>query len=721
MEIKIYIEKMASVQAVLLDFLENEGSDEENYANLTKKIRESSIRKDKAALKSFLYLLANISQNHNKTANFYGKIFQILLEFRAEIKSFFSNFQIFCVFKRCKAVLLFLMQNQIMDVKKAFVRAILSEKYAGMKYPLFFFPEIRALLSEDQAMCYEGQLPDDFDEKRKVGENESVVCQLIRSDSIGEFISYVSRTNISINSRIAPSIFETNCFLLKKSPTLIEYSAFFGSVQVFRYLKLNGAKFDDSLRVYAVHGYCPEIIQTLNAKIQFSSIFQRLVRESIKCHHNSIADYLQNNLSGEEAPAHEKCSFSSKMLEAGIKYRNYAHIRSDAFNSSSVAGLFEHDHPDIIKILLDAGKLNANGLLPNRETPLHAAARLNFPEIIEILLSLPSAQIDEKSFSKTTIDRISIPNGVETIGMLAFCECQNLKRVFIPESVKKIEMNAFDKCAALTELDVPSSVAEIEASAFINCIALRRISLPSSLTRISDYAFYGCASLTQVVIPPCVESIEFSAFERCASLVHITVPPSVRSIKRFAFLSCTSLEAVELPDSVTEIGSSAFEKCSSLKQIRIPPLVTEVGEYTFNCCVSLESVTLSESLSAIRKSAFSGCTSLRQIAIPPSVSLIGNSAFRSCKSLGHVELPAAMTAVSNCLFKDCSQLKKVEIPPSVTIIGHCAFQCCTSLCEVEIPPAVAKIASSAFDGCKSLPPGSVPSRLFSDERECAVC
>lgn len=184
----------------------------------------------------------------------------------------------------------------------------MSERYEGMKYPLFFFPEIRALLCEDQAEQYAGQLPDGFDEKRRVGENESAVCELIRSDSIGELISYVSRTNASVNTRIAPSTLETNSLLLKKSPALIEYSAFFGSVQVFRHLKLNGARLDDSLRVYAVHGYCPETVQALNATISFSSISQRPVRESIKCRRNSIADCLQNAGSGHEVPqlrAHE--------------------------------------------------------------------------------------------------------------------------------------------------------------------------------------------------------------------------------------------------------------------------------------------------------------------------------------------------------------------------------------------------------------------------------
>ena len=43
-------------------------------------------------------------------------------------------------------------------------------------------------------------------QKRLLGENDSHICQLIRDDSVEEFISYVNRTNISLSSKIIPSI-----------------------------------------------------------------------------------------------------------------------------------------------------------------------------------------------------------------------------------------------------------------------------------------------------------------------------------------------------------------------------------------------------------------------------------------------------------------------------------------------------------------------------------
>ena len=71
--------------------------------------------------------------------------------------------------------------------------------------------------------------------KRKSGENDTYICQLIQKDDIDNFISYISQNDILLNSEITESIFETNRFLLKKKPSIIEYASFFGSIQIFKY------------------------------------------------------------------------------------------------------------------------------------------------------------------------------------------------------------------------------------------------------------------------------------------------------------------------------------------------------------------------------------------------------------------------------------------------------------------------------------------------------
>lgn len=65
---------------------------------------------------------------------------------------------------------------------------------------------------------------------------------------------------ISPDLQIKPSIFETNSFLLKREPTLIEYSVFYGSIEIFNFLRMSKAEMKSSLWLYSIHGRNPEII-----------------------------------------------------------------------------------------------------------------------------------------------------------------------------------------------------------------------------------------------------------------------------------------------------------------------------------------------------------------------------------------------------------------------------------------------------------------------------
>ena len=88
------------------------------------------------------------------------------------------------------------------------------------------------------------ELPANFSELRKQGENERYLCKLIRGDSVEEFIAYVNKMNISRNATIIQSIYETNAFLIKKQSQsdngimLIEYAAFFGSIQILVFFEV---------------------------------------------------------------------------------------------------------------------------------------------------------------------------------------------------------------------------------------------------------------------------------------------------------------------------------------------------------------------------------------------------------------------------------------------------------------------------------------------------
>ena len=142
---------------------------------------------------------------------------------------------------------------------------------------------------------------------------------------------------------------------------------------------------------------------------------------------------------------------------------------------------------------------------------------------------------------------ITIPNSVTSIGNWAFYYCSGLasitvesgntvydsrencnaiietssntlhtgcKSTTIPNGVTSIGDLAFGGCSGLTSITIPNSVTSILGRAFRGCISLTSITIPNSVTSIGNVAFYLCSGLTSVIVewdmPITIESGVFS-------------------------------------------------------------------------------------------------------------------------------------------------------------------------------------------------------------------
>ena len=153
---------------------------------------------------------------------------------------------------------------------------------------------------------------------------------------------------------------------------------------------------------------------------------------------------------------------------------------------------------------------------------------------------------------------------VTQISSHAFAHCSSLNSVTIPDGVRSIGWYAFEDCSSLTNITIPGSVTSIGAYAFYNCGSLTSVTIPDGVTSICAYAFSNCDSLTSVTIPDGVTSIGEGAFAYCSGLTNITIPKSVTSIDRYAFSDCSGLTSIMIPYRVTYIGFWAFRSCESL-------------------------------------------------------------------------------------------------------------------------------------------------------------
>lgn len=248
------IEEMKNFYQLLLTFLDNDEQQEENYQKICQIITGHNFIQNNKELKPFIKLIQKLVRNHHRSSNFFDNIFKILEIFLKDIKQIYSNFEIFQLFKNDKRILLFLVESGALTIDEQISCNMRKGKYKYDNYPQYFN------LSPSN-----GNTDEQFIKNRQIGENDEYVCQLIRNDSIKEFIIYINETNLPIQTyTIQSSIFETNSYLLKHNPTLLEYSTFCGSIQIFQYLMKNDVKLTPSLFEYAIHSNNSEIIYLKN-------------------------------------------------------------------------------------------------------------------------------------------------------------------------------------------------------------------------------------------------------------------------------------------------------------------------------------------------------------------------------------------------------------------------------------------------------------------------
>ncbi len=123
----------------------------------------------------------------------------------------------------------------------------------------------------------------------------------------------------------------------------------------------------------------------------------------------------------------------------------------------------------------------------------------------------------------------------------AFSRCTSLKKIDLPVILEEtdemfgtfhiyIKPYAFFGCKSLEQVTLPPKITSIGTRAFAMCESLKSIEIPESVVKIKRGVFCGCRSLERVVLPEGLETIEIEAFNGCTSLSEIIIPEFVRQI-----------------------------------------------------------------------------------------------------------------------------------------------------------------------------------------------
>ncbi|MCC5790981.1 MAG: leucine-rich repeat domain-containing protein, partial [Legionellaceae bacterium] len=192
----------------------------------------------------------------------------------------------------------------------------------------------------------------------------------------------------------------------------------------------------------------------------------------------------------------------------------------------------------------------------------------------------------------TSLESIHLPEGITSIGRLAFNGCTNLKSIRLPEGITSIGELAIAGCTSLESIHLPDGITSIGEQAFEDCTSLKSIRLPDSLTSIGKRGFCNCSSLESIHLPAGITSIGEGTFLHCGNLESIDLPAGITSIGSMVFSCCDSLKSIHLPEGITSIGSLAFYKCSSLESIHLPAGITSIDERAFAACTSLKLIVI---------------------------------------------------------------------------------------------------------------------------------
>ena len=179
-----------------------------------------------------------------------------------------------------------------------------------------------------------------------------------------------------------------------------------------------------------------------------------------------------------------------------------------------------------------------------------------------------------------------IPEGVTSIGNLAFFYCRGLTSIDIPNSVTSIGSSSFNECRGLTSITIPDSMISIGENAFLNCTGLAVINMSDNLEYIGKDAFRETAWYeNQADGLIYAGKVAYRYKGTMPDNTAISLKEGTLGIAGAAFLFCAGLISITIPSSVTNIGNEAFEYCKNLVSVSIPNSVITIGDRAFRSCI----------------------------------------------------------------------------------------------------------------------------------------
>ena len=198
---------------------------------------------------------------------------------------------------------------------------------------------------------------------------------------------------------------------------------------------------------------------------------------------------------------------------------------------------------------------------------------------------------------KNIVGTYEVKTGVIALENQAFAGNEKLEKIILPDSVQTIGMQCFMNCTSLMDVDMGSGVTFIDWSAFFSTgMQLLDSNWENGLLYVDEYLIGSRAAglnNEMVEIRPGTKLIGRSCFDGQTAIKRVIIPDSVQYINDFAFYGCTSVKSIRMGNNVKYIGEYAFGDCSTLNSVDLSG-VDDVAGSAFSNCGKLEYVMLGD-------------------------------------------------------------------------------------------------------------------------------
>ena len=347
----------------------------------------------------------------------------------------------------------------------------------------------------------------------------------------------------------------------------------------------------------------------------------------------------------------------------------------------------------------------------------------------------------------TSVKKVIIPNGIESIDDYAFAQNTVLEEVTVAGSVFNLGTYMFYQCSTLTKVTFEEGVTEVPAYCFNQASALTEVVLPSTVKRIDEYAFF-MSGLTTLTVPESVTYLGSSFAGSMPNLTSVTIKGDIVTDEDSTswFSSSKLLTSVTFEKGCDALLMACFMSCTALTEITLPDNCVTLGPRAFSGCTALAKITLGTQTSNFQEDALLNVPALTSDGIllkegdinhkfsEDGNILYSNGGAKISLVLDQSQVPASInfselgiTEIGDYAFFENETLTSIDLT-GVTSIGESAFESCENVVQdLVIPASVTHLGNGAFWGTgitkldiqTTFGDGVVPSESFRNNKSLA--